>query len=627
MNRNFGGSFNKLFFTLKSTPYYNEDRNSFIRRISYEEKMLSILIAAAMLLSMLPMMGVSAEEAIVWPEVGQPVIIDGVEYTYAGEGETDDASIQITKDMLGTSLAVVMGDGYALWDGVSELVLCNLTMTVNPDYSSSLYTEIPLNIVLKGKNTITAANATDTLIGGIVLDYTSEETEGETEAEPYRSTISGDGSLEIRITNTYTSVEEYDYAYIYGIYSSQELEINGTTISVNITGKNGHSYGIQTHDTLKVTDADLNLTVTDTAYAAAIEGNALVNIQSSRIKFLASSDCENSNYVDGISIYHDLTLSDSIVIGDVATDTADCVAYGFYADGMLKIDHGCAIELNVQGNEELDSYAISGAAVSFSNSYFNITGNGITEAWYYEEDTDGNITTDYPIGEDENGDPITVDVFELKNTSIIQPADAQVKAVTYDETYNEETHSYTSTVIADKDDHYIYEYLMIPHVYEDVSADLWYADTVAFAHARGLFQGNEKGEFQPEANMTRAQMWTVLARLSGFDTTPDAEEEWYENAREWSMENGVSDGTNPNDNITREQMVTMLWRHLGEPESTGNLSAFPDGGQTSDWAKDALNWAVENGIINGNADGTLDPLGSATRAQIAQMIKNFLINY
>ena len=93
---------------------------------------------------------------------------------------------------------------------------------------------------------------------------------------------------------------------------------------------------------------------------------------------------------------------------------------------------------------------------------------------------------------------------------------------------------------------------------------------------------------------------------------------------DWAMEQGVSDGTNPTAPITREQLATMLWRYAGRPESEGSLAAFTDGASVSTWAAEAMEWAVSEGIFQGDGRGILNPGGNATRAQIAQVILNYL---
>ena len=115
-------------------------------------------------------------------------------------------------------------------------------------------------------------------------------------------------------------------------------------------------------------------------------------------------------------------------------------------------------------------------------------------------------------------------------------------------------------------------------------------------------------------------MWTILARLDGVDTSGGAV--WYEKGQKWAMEKGVSDGTDPNGSITREQLVTMLWRYVGEPKAEGNLNGFIDADEVSSWALEAMQWAVGAGVIHGDG-AKLNPRGQATRAEVAQIFKNY----
>ena len=124
----------------------------------------------------------------------------------------------------------------------------------------------------------------------------------------------------------------------------------------------------------------------------------------------------------------------------------------------------------------------------------------------------------------------------------------------------------------------------------------------------------------PDGAVTRAMVWTVLARMAGEDT--DGGATWYSKAQIWAMETGVSDGTKPMESITGEQLATMLYRFEGSPKVSGNLSAYPDGNTVSDWAADAMVWATETGLING-INGYLKPQSGATRAQLATMLMRF----
>ena len=133
--------------------------------------------------------------------------------------------------------------------------------------------------------------------------------------------------------------------------------------------------------------------------------------------------------------------------------------------------------------------------------------------------------------------------------------------------------------------------------------------------------GVGNGKFNPDGAVTRAMVWTVLARMDGENT--DGGATWYSKAQSWAMRTGVSDGTNPMGSITREQLAAMLYRYEGSPAVSGNLGAYPDANTVSDWAVDAMVWATEEGIING-MNGHLKPQDGATRAQLAAMLQRFV---
>ena len=156
--------------------------------------------------------------------------------------------------------------------------------------------------------------------------------------------------------------------------------------------------------------------------------------------------------------------------------------------------------------------------------------------------------------------------------------------------------------------------------FADVAESHWGADAVDFAASREIFDGTSETTFEPETAMTRAMVVTVLARLDGVDTAGDV---WYEAGAEWAKENGISDGTNLNAMVSREQLVTMLYRYAGSPEVEGQLAGYPDAESVSDYAEKAMIWAVENGIITG-ADGKIAPQGDATRVQVAAILMRFI---
>ena len=144
----------------------------------------------------------------------------------------------------------------------------------------------------------------------------------------------------------------------------------------------------------------------------------------------------------------------------------------------------------------------------------------------------------------------------------------------------------------------------------------WAEDEIDFVSARGLVNGMSATIYAPNASTTRAQLWTILARQN--DANLNGGNTWYEKAQNWAKDKGVSDGANPNAAINRAQMVTMLWRAMGQPTAggTANFTDIP----TDSYYAQAVAWAVENGITTGVGGGRFDPTGTCTRAQIAAFL-------
>lgn len=155
----------------------------------------------------------------------------------------------------------------------------------------------------------------------------------------------------------------------------------------------------------------------------------------------------------------------------------------------------------------------------------------------------------------------------------------------------------------------------------DVPNNYWGSTYIDFATSRGLFSGTSESTFAPDTPMNRAMIVTVLAAYEGVDTTTGST--WYEAGRQWAMANGISDGTNMNQNLTREQLAVMLWRYAGSP-TVAPLSGYSDLDNISDWAEMAMAWAVRNGMIAGMDGNMLNPGGQATRAQVATILMRFV---
>ena len=151
----------------------------------------------------------------------------------------------------------------------------------------------------------------------------------------------------------------------------------------------------------------------------------------------------------------------------------------------------------------------------------------------------------------------------------------------------------------------------------------WADNAIDFVSARGLFSGETAAEFKPEGAMTRAMLMTVLARLDGAAGIEDGPA-WYEKGIAWAALRGISDGTNPESRITREQLVTMLHRYAGSPSATNKELYFSDAGAVSDYALNAVRWGVEKGLLGGHDNGLLAPGGQATRAQAAEILMRYI---
>ena len=185
---------------------------------------------------------------------------------------------------------------------------------------------------------------------------------------------------------------------------------------------------------------------------------------------------------------------------------------------------------------------------------------------------------------------------------------------------------------------------IVPTHFNDVSTSAWYYDAVNYAVSMGLMNGVGNNNFAPDSPMTRAMLVTVLWRYEGsptegrniFSDVPGGQ--WYTDAVAWAAANSIVGGVgngkfNPNGNITREQLATILYRYAEkkgfDTSKRDNLSLFSDKDKVSNYAKDAIRWAVAEGLISGNVINgktLLDPQGNATRAQVATILMRFIQN-
>lgn len=176
--------------------------------------------------------------------------------------------------------------------------------------------------------------------------------------------------------------------------------------------------------------------------------------------------------------------------------------------------------------------------------------------------------------------------------------------------------------------------------FTDVASNAWYYNAAKYAYTNNIISGYNAYTFGPEDNLTRGQLVTILWRMegspkvSGTPKFPDVQDssQYYFKAVKWATDNNIVSGYNngkfgPEDNITREQLAVMLNKFAKYNKKnvsvSKDLSSFKDARKVSDYAISQMKWAVGAGVITGNADGTLNPLGTATRAEVAAMLEKY----
>lgn len=172
-------------------------------------------------------------------------------------------------------------------------------------------------------------------------------------------------------------------------------------------------------------------------------------------------------------------------------------------------------------------------------------------------------------------------------------------------------------------------------IFTDVPATHWAAGAVAFVSSQGLLQGTGASAFAPGQPMTRAMLVTALWREAGspvvnyaMDFDDVAEGQWYTEAVRWAASEGIVAGTgkgfSPDAALTRESLAAILFRYAGGQADGGSLDSYADGAGVSAWARDAMNWAVAQGLITGKLGGRLDPGGTASRAEVSAILMRYV---
>lgn len=409
--------------------------------------------------------------------------------------------------------------------------------------------------------------------------------------EQNKETVSG-----LELTMTGCTVQNYTDKAVY-LTNATALSIDGCTFTNNATGDmdKPNTKGDYTIDLNLVSVAADELSITNSSFSGTCGDKAVIKVAARG----GASDAGASDISGSAATVEKLTVS-----------------------GCTFSAEDSAADLNIGTDNK--SYDGTGEAPVNSTGSFAVSVSGNT--------TEVNINEAFKTYKNEDGNYIDTDTGEALQNTVVAVGESATKTDTGELEVKPD-------VPDEPDEPDIPDLPVIPDIpvvtppasddepddvqpaenpYTDVAEGAWYYDVVMQASEAGLMKGVTDTQFEPNGTLTRAMFWTILARASGVDT--EGGESWYAKAQAWAMENGVSDGTDAMGAITREQLATMLWRFASEPTSAYSLSAYTDASSVSDYAETAMAWAVENGIITGMTDTTIEPQGTATRAQCAAML-------
>lgn len=386
-----------------------------------------------------------------------------------------------------------------------------------------------------------------------------------------------------------------DMANSYGIYASGRIVFENSSVIASGGWASGESCGIKYAEGVSIYSGE----ITSVSYC----GNCLFSI----------SDTDENSNIDEESLPGEVIVYGGSFNASVAQYAADTLnfevdrgdgrfAYFETADEALKYA-GSASGVTITGvgaSAGLKSCAVSISCSSSKAGFTRIVPEGFAFTLPDSPPRSGCIFLGWQCG---NATYSAHETVAIRGDSVFSPVWGSLPCLTMPESGSEfESDAPVMEAVE----------------YADVSQDDWYAEAVEFVSANGLMHGVGSGCFAPEAELSRAMFWTVLARAEGVGT--DSGCIWYADAQEWAAAAGVSDGEKPEASITREQLVTMLYRLYGEAGQSGELEEIPDAGNVSGWAREAMAWAVGLGFIEGDETGAINPSDTATRAQAAVIL-------
>ena len=416
-------------------------------------------------------------------------------------------------------------------------------------------------------------------------------------AEPVEITV---GLPSTFASDDSTSVYVYHKNYIY----ATTLDASGSLVTASFTNPHGFSaFTLKTTAGASVTDLNGQTTVYATlqdAVNAVKDGETITLLANGQTATVAK------------------TVTFTVVAGGNT-----CTIKDGYGNEVKPV--GNVYTITFYGYSDDDTTSVSTYGITVSS-----TENGTVKSSNSSAAKDATVTITVTPGEGYVLDTLTVTDKDNNTVALTKVSDTQytfkmpASAVTVKATFKKDEGTQPAAL-----------------PFNDVSESEWFYEAVKYVYDKGMMNGVSDTSFAPYSNLTRGMIAQVLYNLegkpavSGSAYTDVAADQWYNDAVNWAAQKGIvtgyGDGTfGPMDNITREQMAAILYRYAQykgyDVSAKGDLTAFTDGNTVSDWAKDAMSWAVGTALFNGKGDGILDPTTTATRAEVAKILMTYCEN-
>lgn len=431
-------------------------------------------------------------------------------------------------------------------------------------------------------------------------------------------------------------------------------------IKFSSSADEGDYYVMASKEDGSIVPAICKITVTDDNAGGGAGGSVTRNITA----YIRVADPEGETYFPRKSYLLEQGTTAYELLRKTGLDIqATNNSYGTYiksVEGLAEFDEGPESGWMFRVNGKFPSYSISSYILSNRDYvellYTRDLGEDIGDTYVRVSSGGGSVTTSYTVEFDTNeGNAVAAQKIS-KNDVVTKPADPEKEGYTFEGWYEDKAfevlYDFSEKVTKDltlyakwKEAEKKTEELLHfdENTFDDVKKDDWYYDAVKFAYERQLLMGNDQN-FDPESKMTRAMVATILWRMADepvvnylllFDDVN--EEEWYTEAIRWAASEKITSGTSAdtfgtNDTISREQLITMLYRYIQKkyPEysvdtSENELDAYADAKAVSPYAVDAMNWAIGSKIINGKSDSKLCPTEALSRCEMATILMRLCV--